>query len=351
MESVDSRGAVQAQNTRVKNVCASTHTIHLRRCYPGSRRTSRAFSKPPNTPQAASAYIIKCPEAHIVFKPTLPLSCLLLKFPRSKAIPFDMVSVIPSPGPSRSSSQDQTKTPLTLDLSDLPPLVQPSPPSNTLIITNLLEPEIFHPANLIQIRDLINEYAPIHTWAPLKSFRRIVVSFHSVPSAVLIRQKLDGELLMGSRIRIYFGTSTPLTAVDQHLPLPKSDKLFFISPPPSPPHGWEMHNEEAPNKIVHAEDLATALARLHAAHIECPSPTTEDGNPETSLGGKRRRRGSSTIVYHPEDHGDSPDLPAIAVEDTEIPGELSPMDAMEGIEGQSKFVHTSRPPVELMSDA
>lgn len=261
-----------------------------------------------------------------------------------------MVSVIPSPGPSRSSSQDQTKTPLTLDLSDLPPLVQPSPPSNTLIITNLLEPEIFHPANLIQIRDLMNEYAPIHTWAPLKSFRRIVVSFHSVPSAVLIRQKLDGELLMGSRIRIYFGTSTPLTTVDQHLPLPKSDKLFFISPPPSPPHGWEMHNEEAPNKIVHAEDLATALARLHAAHIECPSPTTEDGNPETSFGGKRRRRGSSTIVYHPEDHGDSPDLPAIAVEDTEIPGELSPMDAMEGIEGQSKFVHTARPPVELMSD-
>jgi Calcipressin len=203
---------------------------------------------------------------------------------------------------------------------------------------------------LIQIHDLINEYAPIHTWAPLKSFRRIVVSFHSVPSAVLIRQKLDGEFLMGSRIRTYFGTSTPLTTVDQHLPLPKSDKLFFISPPPSPPHGWEMHNEEAPNKIVHAEDLATALARLHAAHIECPSPTTEDSNPETSFGGKRRRRGSSTIVYHPEDNGDSPDLPAIAVEDTEIPGELSPMDAMEGIEGQSKFMHTARPAVELMSD-
>jgi hypothetical protein len=136
--SVGSRGAVQAQNTRVKNVafCASTHTIHLRRRYPDSRRrTSRAFSKPPNTPQAAPAYIIKCPEPHIVFKPTLPLSCLLLKSPRSKAIPSDMVSVIPSPGPSRSSSQDQTKTPLTLDLSDLPPLVQPSPPSNTLIIT------------------------------------------------------------------------------------------------------------------------------------------------------------------------------------------------------------------------
>lgn len=40
MESVGSRGAVQAQNTRVKNVavCASTHTIHLKRRYPDSRR-------------------------------------------------------------------------------------------------------------------------------------------------------------------------------------------------------------------------------------------------------------------------------------------------------------------------
>ncbi|OCK83219.1 Calcipressin-domain-containing protein [Lepidopterella palustris CBS 459.81] len=269
-----------------------------------------------------------------------------------------MAQGIPSPSPSRTSSQDETKSsPLTLDLSDLPPLVQPSPPSNTLIITNLLEPEIFHPANLIQIRDLINEHAPIHTWAPLKSFRRIVVSFYTVPSAILIRQKLDGELLMGSRIRIYFGTTTPLTVADQYLPLPKADKMFFISPPPSPPHGWEMHFEEAPNKIVHAEDLATALARLHAAHIECPSPTTEDGNPETSPIGKRRRRGSSTIVYHPDDHGDSPDLPAIAVEDTTIPAALSPIDKMEGVEGaiaqeraQGKFVHTSRPPVELMSD-
>lgn len=71
----------------------------------------------------------------------------------------------------------------------------------------------------------------------------------------------------------------------------------------------------------------------------------------------RRRTGSSTIVYHPEDHGDSPNLPAISVEDTtESPTSMTPsVDAMEGIEGpiqqqkaQGKFVSTSRPPVEFM---
>lgn len=273
-----------------------------------------------------------------------------------------MSAEIPSPVHSRASSG--TKSPLSLDLSGLPQLIQPSPPSNTLIITvsidqlassahanspqNLQEPEIFHPANLIQIRELINQHAPIHTWAPLKSFRRIVTSFFDIDSAIAIRQKLDGEVLMGCRIRVYFGINTPMNPTDQHLPLPKSDKLFFISPPPSPPMGWEMHNEDAPNKIVHAEDLAAALARLHADHTDIPSPSA------SPIG--RRRTGSSTLVYHPDDNGDSPDLPTIAVEDTtETPRAMTPTDAMEGIEGpiaqqkaQGKNISTARPPVEFM---
>lgn len=162
---------------------------------------------------------------------------------------------------------------------------------------------------------------------------------------------------MGCRIRVYFGIDTPLNPTDQHLPLPKSDKLFFISPPPSPPMGWEMRNEEAPNTIVHAEDLASALAKLHAHHDEDMTVPREDFDEEsvpTTVG--RRRTGSSTIVYHPDDHGDSPNLPAIAVEDTtDSPMPMTPTDVMEGIEGpiaqqkaQGITVATSRPPVELM---
>jgi len=266
-----------------------------------------------------------------------------------------MASSQPStPALSRSSSRSSTKSarkssPLRLDLSDLPPLITPSPPSNTLLITNLQEPEIFHITNLTHLRDIINQTATIHTWAPLKSFRRIVVSFFDTNSAISIKQQMDGTTVMGCRVRVYFGKPTPITPLkDQHLQAPKSDKLFFISPPPSPPHGWEMRNEGPPNKEVHAEDLAAALAKLHArAHAEPISPVDDmqlDG--DRKAGAQRRQRsGSSTYVYCPEDHGDSPDLPAIAVEDmtTESPAELSPM---EGIEG--KFVHTARPPVELM---
>jgi hypothetical protein len=216
---------------------------------------------------------------------------------------------------------------------------------------NLHDPEIFHITTLTELRETIDKHAKIHTWAPLKSFRRIVTSFFDIESAIQIRQVLDGSSIMGYRVRVYFGLNTPLNPSDQHLPLPKSDRLFFISPPPSPPMGWEMKAEDAPNKIVHPEDLAAALARLHAhPHNDALSPNDSEHSPIT-----RRRNGSTTIVYHPEDHGDSPNLPAIAVEDTTESPDIPTPDAMEGIEGaiqsqklQGKTTSTARPPVEFM---
>lgn len=166
---------------------------------------------------------------------------------------------------------------------------------------------------------------------------------------------------MGDRVRIYFGEPTPIEPKDQHLHAPKSSKLFFISPPPSPPHGWEMRNEGPPNKEVHAEDLASALARLHARPSEEASSPREDAVERRGDGveregtrvANRTRSGSSTVVYHPQDHGDSPHLPAVMVEDTtESVGDISPIGGFEdGSEGGKIMAHTARPPVELMGDA
>lgn len=104
-----------------------------------------------------------------------------------------------------------------------------------------------------------------------------------------------------------------------------------------------MRNEDPPNKEVHAEDLTAALAKLHA-RPDVPSPVTPEGNPETSTKhSKNRNRSSSLIVYDPQEHGRSPDLPAIAVEDTtDSPVDLSPVVEARPI------AHTMRPPVELI---
>ena len=95
--------------------------------------------------------------------------------------------------------------------------------------------------------------------------------------------------------------------------------MFFISPPPSPPHGWMMRDEGPPNREVHAQDLENALAALgkRGAEINDEKRQSFDGD---SAG--RARSSSRSVVYDPQDHGDSPDLPAVMVEDmTESPAE------------------------------
>ncbi|KAI1376074.1 Calcipressin-domain-containing protein [Hypoxylon crocopeplum] len=234
---------------------------------------------------------------------------------------------------------------LSLDLSSLPPLTQPTPPTNTLLITNLNDTQIFRPDNLQTLRELIQTTAPVYTWSPLKSFRRIVVSFFDEQAAIKVRAVWDGEAVMGERCRVYFGQPTPLDLhISDHLKLPDAGKLFFISPPPSPPHGWEMKLEDAPNKQVHAEDLADALAKLR--HQAAPADVSPISPSEPGSTTFKTRSRSSTLIYQPQEHGGSPNLPAISVDDmTDSPMELSFPD---NTADTSMKTHTARPPVELM---
>jgi hypothetical protein len=253
--------------------------------------------------------------------------------------------------PRVSSSERMHKVKaLSLDLSRLPPLEQPTPPSNTLIITNLQSKDIFRPDNLQEIRDLMSKTAPIHSWAPLKSFSRIIVSFFDQEAAIKVRQVWDGEAILGHHCKIYFGKDTPIEAQEHvHLELPDAGKLFFISPPPSPPHGWEMRLEDAPNKMVHAEDLADALAKLRhqAAAVDVSPLPVSPSHSNTS--GMRSR--SSTLIFQPQvEKGNSPDLPCVMVDDmTDEPDVLS-MSPL-AMEPKPILAHTMRPPVELTLDA
>lgn len=110
-----------------------------------------------------------------------------------------------------------------------------------------------------------------------------------------------------------------------------------------------MKNEEPPNKDVHAEDLATALAKLHAKPQEPASPVSpmdwENGANDKSI---NRERSGSITIYHPKDHSDHEDLPTIAVEDTT--GSPEPMPEIDE-SADKPITHTARPPVELLEDA
>lgn len=143
------------------------------------------------------------------------------------------------------------------------------------------------------------------------------------------------------------------------LEAPQLGKLFFISPPPSPPHGWVMRNEDPPNKEVHAGDLTHALSMLKTDHqpesfgVDPATPVSISSDKRTGswpLAGSHQRSRSSTIIYNPEDHGHSQNLPAVMVEDMSlVPDEDVDMD-MSPVDMPVKKTppKTARPPVELM---
>lgn len=256
-----------------------------------------------------------------------------------------MSKILPQPTsestPPSSRPRTRNSRCMTLDLSSLPPLSLPAPPSNTLIITNVGGSEFFESDQLSEFKDLISQSGAIHSWAPLKSFRRIIVSFFDVDTAMCVRQSLESLGGVSSEnMKIYFGQATPVEPKESHLNLPDAGKLFFISPPPSPPHGWQSKAEDAPNKQVVAHDLAEALRNLNTNSTQyLDSPISDSGDFKG-----RARSASCKTIYRPEEHGGSPNLPAINVEDTTGDGcEISPIECEKPI-----FAHTCRPPLELM---
>ncbi|PGH23529.1 hypothetical protein AJ80_02483 [Polytolypa hystricis UAMH7299] len=279
-----------------------------------------------------------------------------------------------------SRSPSSPKGQLSLDLSCIPPLAQPSPPSNTLLITELQALALFQPSSLDAIKSQLSAVAPLNSFSPLPSFRRIVCSFMSVDDAVRVRQLFDdGETVFGRNVRpkVYFGEHTPFEDEEGRkkklLEAPQIQKLFFISPPPSPPHGWMLRQEDPPNKEVHASDLAEALERLDTLGEAFGAQFDQSADPDTPVSmsdvqmhgtnkdnlrthtwpvsASRERSGSATIIYHPEAHGSNSDLPAVMVEDTSISADdLSPEMDISPIEQAPRRIiaHTTRPPVELI---
>lgn len=65
-------------------------------------------------------------------------------------------------------------------------------------------------------------------------------------------------------LRVFRGDPTPLDQLDNPdlLRPPALEKNFLISPPGSPPVGWEQIREEPPNNTPLADDLIAALTKL-----------------------------------------------------------------------------------------
>ncbi|KAL5490648.1 hypothetical protein ACEPAI_5482 [Sanghuangporus weigelae] len=151
--------------------------------------------------------------------------------------------------------------------------------TNSLVVAHL-PPTFFHPSVLEALRSYFAVYGEIYAWAPIRSFARVILVYYSEDDAENAKLGSDGLRIEATStspetiIRVYRADPTPIISSSGssspsgtkfspfHLRPPAIERNFLISPPGSPPVGWEAAREEPPNNSPLADDLITALRRL-----------------------------------------------------------------------------------------
>ncbi|CAF0989764.1 unnamed protein product [Rotaria sordida] len=177
-----------------------------------------------------------------------------------------------------------------IDVSSLP---------NSVIITPVPQ-ELFTNQQLKdEFEQLFRVYDPNIIVLYLKFFQRVRITFTSPHNALQARLHLHEYPFHGTIFKTYFACPIVFRGAnpDTHLRPPEPEKLFLISPPASPPVGWEQKLEDPP--IVDLNLLA-AVAQLqpNKAHELVPSElgskapaivihTCDDDEETNNIGGRK----------------------------------------------------------------
>ncbi|KII89403.1 hypothetical protein PLICRDRAFT_85238, partial [Plicaturopsis crispa FD-325 SS-3] len=144
--------------------------------------------------------------------------------------------------------------------------------TNTLAITPIPK-DFFHPLILDTLRTHFESFGPLSHWVPLSGFARIIIVYYSEDHAEQAKVTSDPLILEETpirpeiKLRVYRADPSPTAFSDADLLRPPPiEKNFLISPPGSPPVGWEPVKEDPPNATPLAEDLIAALQKLQMHH-------------------------------------------------------------------------------------
>ncbi|KAH8337368.1 protein sarah [Drosophila kikkawai] len=143
----------------------------------------------------------------------------------------------------------------------------------SIIVTNIHSEVFANPELKHAMEELFRTFSESATFQWLRSFRRLRVNYDNAIAAANARIKLHQyEFNKKTVITCYF--AQPVTPVsNKNLQPPAPVKQFLISPPASPPAGWEPREEGEP--LVN-HDLLAALASLTPGESHELHPQSED---------------------------------------------------------------------------
>ncbi|XP_072295874.1 calcipressin-1-like isoform X1 [Eucyclogobius newberryi] len=143
---------------------------------------------------------------------------------------------------------------------------------NALIACKVPE-ELYEAGTLrVSFESLFRSFDPEVQFQYFKSFRRVRISFSDALAAAEARLRLHKSDFNGKEMRLYFAQSVHIGS--PRLEPPKPDKQFLISPPASPPVGWEQSHDATP---VINYDLLCAISKLGPGEkyeLHTATPTT-----------------------------------------------------------------------------
>ncbi|KIY48201.1 Calcipressin [Fistulina hepatica ATCC 64428] len=166
--------------------------------------------------------------------------------------------------------------------------------TNTVAITRIPK-SFFQPLILDILHSHFASYGEINQWAPLPGFTRILVVYEHDEDAERARVacstiSVEGHNGEHSELRVYRADRNPLipkspsTEFVRYLQPPPPTRNFLISPPGSPPVGWEQIQEVPPNATPLADDLVAALRKLQLQQRHHGKEVLLDPNEEDGVG-------------------------------------------------------------------
>jgi len=129
--------------------------------------------------------------------------------------------------------------------------------STNIIVSNITRQVFTSEQEKEAFKKLFSSFNPTN-FVFLPSFKRVRVSFNTAQDSQMAMKTLQGAAVHGESLKIFCLKTLPVAGSSSLRP-PTPTKQFLISPPASPPVGWEPIQEDKPCINF---DLLAAVAEL-----------------------------------------------------------------------------------------